>query len=337
MPQPARAALLLLVASGVVSVAPVAAAQEPVSVAWNAPAECPTGDAVLADVKAILGGPTPHRVTARADVTQLGPEHWSVHVSTDVDGTQGERTLEADSCTSLAKATALILAWAVDPVKARAALAARQAAPPPPPPPAPTPEPERTPAPATSPLPLAAVVAMSGMGDVGTLQSPGGGVQLALGALVGPLRFELSGGYWFEQDVARPETNRESVTVGAYVRLIDGALRACLRWRLGPRFELDPCAGASIVHASSEGYGGSGSFTSARSTGDWGVVHGDLLGAWRVIGPFALRASIGVELTPTRPPFTVTIQQNQVQSQEVLHVPSFVGGTATLGVEAHFP
>lgn len=335
MPQPARAALLLLVASGVVSVAPVAVAQEPVSLAWNAPAGCPTGDAVLADVKAILGGPTPHRVVARADVAQIGPEHWSVHVTTDVDGTQGERTLDADSCTSLAKATALILAWAVDPVKARAAMAAKQAGPAAPSPaPAAAPPPDRTPSPSSSPLPVAAVVAVSGMGDIGTLQSPGGGVQLALGALVGPMRFELSGDYWFEQDAAQQETGRPGVIVGSRLHLLDAGLRACYRWRLASRFEVDPCAGAAIVHASSDGYASSSTFVTASHTGDWATVHGGAMAAWRVIGPFALRASVGVEVAPTRPQFTVTTVQG---TEQVLHQPSLVGGTATLGVEAHFP
>jgi hypothetical protein len=329
-----RAALLLLVATGVTSVASVAGAQEPVSLAWNAPVGCPTGGAVLADMKAILGGPTPHRVTARADVTQLGPEHWSVHVATDVDGTQGERTLDADSCASLAKATALILAWAVDPVKARAAMATKQAEPATAPPAA-TPSAEQPPSSPSSPLSLAAVVAVSGMGDVGTLQSPGGGVQLALGALVGPLRFELTGGYWFEQDAAQQESGRPSVIVGSHIHLLDAGLRACFRWRLDARFELDPCAGAAIVHASSDGYATSSrSFVKASGTGDWAALHGDVLVAWRIIGPFALRASVGMELTPTRPQFTVTTVQ---PSEQLLHKPSLVGGTATLGVEAHFP
>ncbi len=274
-------------------------------------------------------------MTARADVTQLGPEHWSVHVTTDVDGTQGERNLDADSCTSLAKATALILAWAVDPVKARAAMAGAEPAAPSPAPAAAS-SPDRAASPPASPLPLAAVVAVSGLGDIGTLPSPGGGVQLALGALVGPMRLELSGDYWLSQDAARPLSGRNGVIVGSHIQLLDAGLRACFRWQLHARFELDPCAGASIVFASSDGYvsGSGASFVPASNTGDWAAVHGDLLGAWRVVGPFGLRASIGVELTPTRPPFTVTTAEG---TQELLHKPSLVGGTATLGVEAHFP
>ncbi|HEX8791818.1 MAG TPA: hypothetical protein VF765_12780 [Polyangiaceae bacterium] len=325
--------LSLILASGVMFIAPVARAQEPVSLAWNAPAGCPAGEAVLAEVKAILGGPTPHRVTARAEVTQLGPDHWSVHVVTDVDGTLGERTLDADSCASLANATALILAWAVDPVKARAAMAAKQPEPAPPAPAsAATPSPDRTPQPASSPLPLAAVVAVSGMGDVGTLQSPGGGVQVALGALIGPLRFELSGDYWGTQDISGKGPLQDAV--GAKVHLLDAGLRACFRWRLDPRFELDPCLGAGLVLATSDGYPASSTFQPAHNSGDWMTLHADLLAAWRLAGPLSLRATVGVEAPLAHPTFVVT---NDTNASKPLYTVGDVGGTATLGVEAHFP
>jgi hypothetical protein len=334
MPRPARTAFMLPVACGVVSIASLAGAQEPVSLAWNAPTGCPSGESVVADVKTILGGPTPHRVTARADVTQLGPEHWSVHVATDVDGTQGERTLEADSCTSLAKATALILAWAVDPVKARAAMAAKQAGPTAPSPaPAAAGSPERTPSTPSSPLPLAAVVAVSAMGDLGTLQSPGGGVQLALGALVGPMRFELLGDDWGTQDVWG-----QGDAVGTHVHLLDGALRACFRWQMAPRFELDPCAGAGLVVASSSGYPSSSpTFIAAKNSGDWATLHADFLAAWRIAGPFALRATVGAEAPLTHPDFFFYVTSGQTTTPKSLYTLGSVGGAATLGVEAHFP
>jgi hypothetical protein len=323
-----RIAPSLLVVALVGAVAPRAEAAEPVSLAWNAPAGCPTGDAVLSEVNAILGGPTSHHAAARADVTQLAPQHWSVHVATDVDGAQGERTLEADSCESLAKATALILAWTVDPIKARAAALAAKAAPPA----------AETPAPATpsSPIPLAAVVAVSGMGDVGTLQSLAGGVELTLGALVGPLRFELSGDYWGPQNQAHAVNG---TTDGATVQLLDAALHACFRWRLHERFELDPCVSGALVYASSKGYTeGSPSFVSKTGSADWAALHGDALAVWRILGPFALRSSIGVVVQPAPPTFFVqVVQANQANSNVTLYQSKTVGGEATLGVEAHFP
>ncbi len=305
----------------------MAQAAEPVSLAWNAPPGCPTGDAVLGDVNAILGGPTSHHASARADVTQLAPQHWSVHVTTDVDGAQGERTLEADSCESLAKATALILAWAVDPIKARAAVLAAQ----PPAPPAPETPPSKAP---SSPIPLAAVVAVSGMGDIGTLQSPAGAAEVSLGALVGPLRFELSGDFWGPQHASTTAANG---VVGAQLQLLEASLRACLRWRIGARFELDPCAGGALLDASSKGYSDANlaSFQSQTHHADWGALRADLLAGWRLVGPFALRASVGAAVQPTTPSFSVEI--GQTGSRLPLHQPGEIAGQATLGVEAHFP
>jgi hypothetical protein len=326
---------LVVAAMGAAGGAPAAAeaaeSAQPVSLAWNAPAGCPSRDAVLADVNAILGGPTSHHAAARADVAQIAPQHWSVHVATDVDGAQGERTLEADSCESLAKATALILAWTVDPIKARAAALAAQPAPPP----RQSPErPAAAPAPSSSSIPLAAVVAVSGMGDVGTLPSVGGGVELTLGALVGPLRFEMFGDYWGAQDSAHASAQNGDV-FWASMHLLEGALRACFRWRLVERFEMDPCAAAALVHVTSEGHSNAGTFVSATNTGDWTTLRGDLLGAWRVLGPLALRATVGIEAPLARPKIVVTIPQTG--SDVPLHQANAVGGTATLGVEAHFP
>src|SRR4051812_19779746 len=87
----------------------------PVQLEWDAPRGCPPVESVVEEARRNLGGTTPHRVAARADVTEVGPEHWSVHLFTEVDGVAGERSLEANSCASLASATALILAWTVDP------------------------------------------------------------------------------------------------------------------------------------------------------------------------------------------------------------------------------
>ena len=76
-------------------------------------------------------------------------------------------------------------------------------------------------------------------------------------------------------------------------------------------------------------------FQSAESSGNWTTLHGDVLAAWRVLGPLALRATVGVEAPLARPTFVVTIPQ--ASSQVALHQPNAVGGAATLGVEAHFP
>jgi hypothetical protein len=315
----------------------VAQAGEPVSLTWNAPPGCPSGEAVLADVQRTLGGVTSRRVVARADVSEIGPEHWSVRLTTDVEGAQGERTLDANSCASLASATALILAWTVDPSKAPMALVPTQAAAVPP---SVTRErDEASPAPRGRSIessPLLAVVAASGAGDLGTLPGVGASGEIAVGALFGPIRAELAGADWLAQDAIKPV--RPGTLEGAHIHLLDARLRGCFRGRFTSRFELDPCLGAAILSASSEGLGSAPTFTPLQKSGAWGDLQVDALAAWRLFGPLALRASVGIWIPLARPSFVVDLQSPGAPAGEfVLHRAEPVGARATLGVEARFP
>jgi hypothetical protein len=289
------------------------AAEPPVQLAWNAPSGCPNADAVLTEVRRNLGAETPHRVVARADVTELGAERWSVHLVTEVDGVAGERSLEANSCASLASAAALILAWSVDPARGSA--------------------PER-PEPAVSAPPtsgetsthgsLGALAAGGAAIDVGMLPRAGGAGEVALGVLAGPIRAEIAGADWVTQDARRTSD-------GTHIHLLEGALRACWRGTIGARFELDPCLGLGWVHASSDGFGLTPNF---QRTSDWGTGRAEALAVWTFAAPLALRASAGILVPFVRPPFVV----RDAQGQELpLHRAAAVSGRAALGVEVHFP
>lgn len=314
--------LVCLLAAG------AARADEPVLLTWNAPAGCPSGAAVRGQVERILGGATNHRVVARADVTEAAPADWSVHLVTDVDGARGERTLDANSCASLANATALIVALAVDPSRARAAQStmpgARVAHPS---------APELT-APQSAPpshtLKVQALVAAGAAFDVGTLPSPAVAGQLALGALFGPLRLEVSGADWFAQ---RATKDVDGASEGVRIHLFDAALRACVRDRFGLGFELNPCLGASVVVASSDGFGPAPAFTPQHELSAWGAAGASLLAEWNFAGPWALRASVGADVPLVRRNFVVRLSG---QPDVGLHRPSVVAGTASLGVELRF-
>jgi hypothetical protein len=300
-----------------------------VSLTWNAPHECPPGEAVLADVQRMLGSTSGRSVAARADVTEVNPEHWSVHLTTDVEGAQGERTIEANSCASLATATALILAWTVDPSRARA---------PPPPPQANAgvaPEAAGDRAEPSTPRgrsmqsePFAGLVAATGAFDVGTLPTVGTAGEITVGALLGPVRAEVSGAYWLPQDATR------GTSEGTHIHLLDARVRGCFRIRLTGTLELDPCLGAAIIAASSEGFGPAATFTPYSQRGAWGAAGGEALAAWRLFGPVALRASVGVWFPLAPPSFVIDVQN---QGQAGLHTSEPVGGRATLGVEVRFP
>jgi hypothetical protein len=254
-----------------------------------------------------------------------------VHLQTDVDGVQGERTIDATSCESLATATALILALTVDPSKARASLPAEPTAPtaeaPPAPPPSPLPAPPRG-----SRERMAALVAIGSAGDLGTMPSPALAPQATVGLLFGPVRAELSGDDWGPQNA----TPAGDASEGAHLHLYDATLRGCFRWRFASRLELDPCVGAGLVYATSDGFTtrSDPTFTPYQSSGAWMTADGDLLAAWRLFGPIALRASVGAGAPLARPPFVVLRQQGP---PKFLHESAAVIGRASLGLEARFP
>jgi hypothetical protein len=288
-----------------------------VHLSWNAPPGCPTAAAVASDVQRILGGSSSHRATARADVVELGSQRWSVHLVTNVDDAPGERSLEANSCEALASATALILALTVDPARALATM------PPPSRPQQPAPRPG-PPAQTSTRDPLQVLVAAAGVGETGTLPSPSVGGEISLGVLFGPVRGEISGTDWFSQD-ATANTGQ-----GTHIHLLDGALRGCFRGRFGDRFEMDPCAGAALVLASSNGFGEDKSFERSSS---WSTLDADLLSSWRIAGPLALRASLGFGVPLARPSFILL----DPQGQTFLHRAYWIAGRGTLGLEVRFP
>src|SRR5262245_48356488 len=87
------------------------------SLTWQAPAECPDQTYVRGEVEQLLAGgePRPVHVDARARIERANERDWRVWLTTTRDGITGERTVESDSCRSLADATALIVALAIDP------------------------------------------------------------------------------------------------------------------------------------------------------------------------------------------------------------------------------
>jgi hypothetical protein len=316
----------------------VTEAAAPVTLTWNAPPDCPRREAVLSDVQRILGGPTNRVVLAQADVTEIGPEHWSVHLVTSVDGTPGDRTIDANSCASLAAATALILAWTVDPSKGVA----------------PTSPPEQgvgAPAPAVAPTPapeerttvrdrpgasgsFGAAVAVGAAADSATLPSPAVAGEITIAGLLGPVRVEVSGADWVTQHATQAVRNESE---GMTIHLFDVAAHACFRWRPRAELEVSPCLGAAIFFATGDGFapGTPAQFQPQHfSRVDWSAMQGDVLAVWRIYGPVALRASLGVGIPLAPPQFRVDLSN---PSGEVpLHTPA-PSARAALGVEARFP
>jgi hypothetical protein len=82
---------------------------------WQAPDTCPTSEQVKSEFQRSLRlspGYVPPRLSATAIVEHTAGR-WSLHLHTVRNGIEGDREIEADSCTSLARAAALVLTLAL--------------------------------------------------------------------------------------------------------------------------------------------------------------------------------------------------------------------------------
>lgn len=205
----------------------------PVSLRWSAPAECPSGDDVLAEVDRLLGLRKPGTAGPLDVVAEVERKDDGTYVvRLEIPGTDGPRSREvsAVSCSALGQATALILAMTIDPEAALSAPPAphspgptppRQTSPPPLPPaigvpsswpsemPRMAPLPEKNPSPDASsrreqkPPPdavsLLFALCLRLSGDVGSLPGPSAGFGGALGIYPGRLRIQFGGSYFLER------------------------------------------------------------------------------------------------------------------------------------------
>src|SRR5262249_38230812 len=97
--------------------------------------ECPSRDAVLAEVQRVLGSSRGIDADmARADVSRDGVQGWHASLRVEARGATTKREFDAESCSAIAAATAVILAVVTED---SAGEAARAPEPPPPPPPSP--------------------------------------------------------------------------------------------------------------------------------------------------------------------------------------------------------
>lgn len=151
-----------------------ARAGEPLSLAWAAPAGCPSRDDVLAETRRLLGGKIEGGapLSARAEIVLVAPSDYRLRLG--LDRTPGERPREvhAPTCAELGDAAALILALSIDPsavagASPGGALHADPAAPPPPP----APEPLAVPPP---PRDLAAALGGTAGAASDIARAPGG-------------------------------------------------------------------------------------------------------------------------------------------------------------------
>jgi hypothetical protein len=111
------AALVSAGADGVPAFADPTASE--LSLTWRAPAACPNAGDVEAQFARLLGGvrrqPTSKHLDAIVTVRRTPRDSWIANLETRLDGVPGLRSLEGDSCWTVASAAALILALTIDP------------------------------------------------------------------------------------------------------------------------------------------------------------------------------------------------------------------------------
>ena len=223
--------------------APVARAPLTTAVVWSAPASCPVQATVEASIAELAGRvPLTDEIRVQAQVEQR-TDDWELRLTTTTGGTQTtrEQVLHADSCESLADATALLVAVLMDPIATAGTLSRRPAPLVRPRQPAPVARVERRPAPepaAAPPIkPKWALGVQLGVG--GEYQAvPRGTGGARFGFLVHRPGFELRimGSYWL------PRRTSSDGQPGAVVQLGTAGLSPCWVPTVG-RIQLPVCAG----------------------------------------------------------------------------------------------
>lgn len=174
-----------------------AEAPEGLSLAWQAPSECPTATAVRAEVVSLLGAGLEAVVPVRAEAVVTHDARFVVVLHTTIDGAEGERTLDADTCDELARSAALVLALALSGADRPAAPEVR----------------------------VAFVVRAPVEAAFGVLPAPAMVVGLDLALDVDALRISLGGHATPEAGLAYPnDASRGATMIGAWAELVLGGV-----------------------------------------------------------------------------------------------------------------
>ncbi len=239
---------------------PAGPAAPELTLTWDAPSECPSAESVAAEFATLLGGPTrpptTARLTAHAQVARVGPDIWTITLSTLLDDVQGERRLEGHSCQSVASAAALILALTLDPTAAERL----KPGPPAPPPPDPPGLVARAPAPPGPTAPDRFFLRAFAGGATALLPTPAFTAGAGAG-LLGP-RWDLETFLLISAEARGAPASLQGA--GGDFRLFLLAARGCAHQPVGG-FAAKFCAGVAAEHLTARGFGvpdpGSGQVT----------------------------------------------------------------------------
>lgn len=317
-----------------------ARAQSPLTLDWNAPAECPDAAWVEAAVLRLLPTPPTEPLRVHASVRPDPAGGWQVDLRLE-GAARGTRRLRAASCESVARASALIVALALDPQAAALAsdeMARAEAAPTPAIPspaalaPASGPMPDATPRPATPAprSPTAPRRRLRGHGLAAVALETGYVPGLTPAALVGG---GLGTRLWRADILLQiaPFSSgavRNSPGYGADFSLLSAEVRGCL----GPSWQwvaVEGCVGLRATRVNGRGTGLDESYRDHASLLSAGA--GVLL---RIPSHTRVAAEAGFDasLPMTRPSFVLLEGDREL----TIHRIAPVTARATLGVSVRF-
>jgi len=291
---------------------------------WEAPPGCPSGEHVLSEVRRLVANSPDKSLRARATVTA---DQGGFRVRIELEGgAQGARTLRAPSCESVARATALIVALAVDP-QAAAILSEQMEQPPPrgaaesrPPPSEPAARDTFAPAPRSRaqngvhPGFFAGFVAEQALVPVAL------GAEAGMSARLRALRGDVAAGVV----PAASATTPGHPGVSADFTLAFLALRACAGW-VGESAAL---AGCGAVRGSLLWARGNGAPSTSEATAHLLSLEPGILA--RMPGALGIGAELGVHLVIplSHPRFVVT----ESGAERELFRPASVGAMVALAI-----
>lgn len=311
-------------------------------VRWTAPAGCPDQDRVRSQIDALLGRPLDPSELILEGTIESTASGWTLTLETTVGTLVDQRSLEANDCSVLADAAALVAVVMLDPVQAADSIedeaAAAEAArdevartpvlppetPPAQPDPDPDPVPDAEPPRARSPFVPRVLARVRGGGEFGAI--PGGtgsfdlGIALAGLGAAARLRVELLGQYSLGRDATSPNA-RVGIQLGTV------APRFCATLPAGP-LEIPLCAGVEVGAMRADSDAPAGGTTNAL----WLAAHAEPGIRWSFADRLSLWVSAQV-VVPVRYPDFELVDPSDSTIVEGVYRPEPVGVRGLLGLE----
>jgi hypothetical protein len=300
---------------------------------WTGPEACPTQAEVEQTLQRYLGGGSldlKRGVTAEASVTLREDGNFRLVLVVETGGGTSVAQIDADRCELLAKAVALKVAVAVDPLAMIEAVERKpepKPEPPPEPPPtdeeqAPVVEPEPKPPPPPPEPQVRGAVRVDGAVGFGILPDFGGGVGLTLAAVFPRWRLEAGGAFWPTRRARFPGLP----DTGADILMGTASIRGCPMPKV-KMIEFPLCVGIEFGGMQGHGIGVEQSVVATRL---WAAALVDAGLAWSFTEYLSLWARAQLAVALHQPDF-------DIENGGQIHKAARAAPRGLVGLEVRFP